>query len=181
DPATEGRFFEDFHLSEEIVHATPRTVGQAEQALYIALTGSRFALTCSDPFARSLGLSAAPLDDWLVFHIVFGRSVPDVSLNAIANVGYADGRFGAFVLPGDTLRARSTVIGLRQTQAGDGGIVYVRTKGINQHDDTVLEFVRWVLVRKRDSDSPAPAPHVPELPQAVSADRLLLPPLDLAA
>jgi 2-methylfumaryl-CoA hydratase len=179
--AGEGRFFEDFRLGEEIVHATPRTVGQGEQALYFALTGSRFPLHSSDPFARSLGLPAAPLDDWLVFHIVFGRTVPDVSLNAVANLGYADGRFGALVFPGDTLSARSTVIGLRQTQAGDGGIVYVRSIGLNQHGAPVLEFVRWVLVRRRDPAGPAPPPCIPELPKAVSADRFLRPQLDLAA
>ena len=85
-----------------------------EPALYTALTNSRFAINSSAEFARALGLPDAPLDDLLVFHIVFGKTVADVSLNAVANLGYADARFGAPVYPGDTLRAASTVIRLKQ-------------------------------------------------------------------
>ena len=50
-------------------------------------------------------MSGATIDDLLAFHIVFGKTVPDISLNAVANLGYADGRFGEPVYPGDTLRA----------------------------------------------------------------------------
>ncbi|HXV25324.1 MAG TPA: MaoC family dehydratase [Alphaproteobacteria bacterium] len=177
--ARHGRFFEDFRPGQEILHATPRTVTAADQALTIALTGSRFALHCADPFARSLGLERAPLDDWLVFNIVFGKTVPDVSLNAVANLGYAEGRFAGFVYPGDTLTARSTVIGLRETRAGDGGIVYVRSQGLNQRGEAVLDYVRWVLVEKRDIAAPAPDPHVPELMKSVPAASIIVPPLDL--
>jgi 2-methylfumaryl-CoA hydratase len=177
----EGRFFEDFRLGEEIRHATPRTVGAADQALAIALTGSRFALHSADTFAQGLGLPRAPLDDWLVFNIVFGKTVPDISLNAVANLGYAEGRFSGFVYPGDTLRARSTVIGLREASAGDSGIVYVRSEGLNQKGETVLSYVRWVLVQKRDAATAAPAATVPELAKAVPAGSLTAPPMDLSA
>ncbi len=176
---TQGRYFEDFRLGEEIVHATPRTLTSADQALTIALTGSRFPLNSADPFAQGLGLPRAPLDDWLVFNIVFGKTVPDISLNAVANLGYADGRFAGFVFPGDTLSARSRVIGLRETSAGDGGVVYVRSEGLNQRGEIVLDYVRWVLVEKRDTGRPAPEPRVPELPKTVPAEALIPPPLDL--
>jgi len=170
-----GRFFEDFHLGQELVHATPRTVGNGEAALYTALTGSRFALQSSDEFARSCGLARAPLDDLLAFHIVFGKTVPDVSLNAIANLGYADGRFLAPVHPGDTLSAVSRVIGLRENANRKSGIVYVRTTGANQRGESVIDYVRWVMVRKRDESSASPASHVPELPDAVAPDQLPIP------
>ena len=75
-----GRFFEDFRLGDVIAHATPRTVTQGDRALYMALYGSRFAVQSSDLFAETIGYSAAPLDDLLVFHIVFGKTVPDLSL-----------------------------------------------------------------------------------------------------
>ncbi len=88
-----GRFFEDFRLGETIRHATPRTVTAADAALYTALYGSRFAVQSSDAFAAALGYPRSPLDDLLVFHVVFGKTVPDISLNAVANLGYADGRF----------------------------------------------------------------------------------------
>ncbi len=170
--STSGNHFEDFHLGQRIVHATPRTLGQGEAALYTALYGSRFALQSSDAFARSLGLARSPLDDLLVFHTVFGKTVPDVSLNAIANLGYAEGVFHGFVLPGTTLVAASDVIGLKENSNRQSGIVYVRT---NAHDETgrlVLSFVRWVMVRKRDTASSIGQTHIPELAACVGSDAL---------
>jgi 2-methylfumaryl-CoA hydratase len=137
-------------------------------ALYTALYGSRFAVQSSDEAARGIGLPAAPVDDLLVFHTVFGKTVADVSLNAVANLGYAGGVFGHPVYPGDTLSARSTVIGLKENSNGETGVVYVRTRGANQNGVPVLDYVRWVMVRKRDPSSPAPDPVVPDLPGAVA-------------
>src|SRR5262245_25876195 len=127
-----GRFFEDFRVGEAITHAPPRTLTPADRAFNIALTGSRHALLCADPFAETCGLKAAPFDPLLVFHIVFGRSVSDISLNAVANLGYAEGRFHELVYPGDTLTAASEVIGLKQNSNGKTGIVWVRTRSENQ-------------------------------------------------
>lgn len=173
--ATSGRFFEDFRLGEEIIHATPRTVGEGDAALYLALTGSRFLLHCDDAFARRQGLPRAPLADLLAFHIVFGKTVPDISLNAIANLGYAEGRFHDFVMPGERLSARSEVIGLRETRNREAGIVWVRTRGF-AGDRLVLDYVRWVMVRKRDPNSAPAATRLPELRPFVPADELVLPP-----
>jgi 2-methylfumaryl-CoA hydratase len=171
-----GNFFEDFRLGQELVHATPRTVSMGDVALYTALTGSRFALQSSDAFARACGLPSAPLDDLLVFHVVFGKTVPDISLNAVANLGYADCRFLAPVYPGDTLGARSAVIGLRENANRKSGVVYARSTGTNQRGETVVDYVRWVMVRKRDEAAPAPDPVVPELPNVVAAEALAVPP-----
>ena len=66
--ARAGNFFEDFRVGQEIRHATPRTIGEGDAALYLALTGSRFLQHCSDPFARANGLPRAPVDDLLAFH-----------------------------------------------------------------------------------------------------------------
>ncbi len=145
-----GNFFEDFKLGQTLRHATPRTVTSGEVALYTALTGQRAAILSSDEFAKRCGLPRAPVDPLLVFHIVFGKTVPDVSLNAVANLGYAEGRFLEQVYPGDTLRAESDVIGLKENSNKKTGVVYVRTRGINQHGNPVLEYVRWVMVNKRD-------------------------------
>lgn len=172
---TAGRFFEDFALGEEIIHPIPRTVTEGDVALYTALTGARFALNSADSFARALGYPRAPIDDILLFHIVFGKTVPDISLNAVANLGYAAGRFCWPVYPGDTLRASSRVIGLKQNSDGKTGIVYVQSTGRNQDDETVLDYVRWVMVRKRDPESPAPETVLPDLPKAVAREDLVLP------
>lgn len=167
-----GNFFEDFSVGQVLRHATPRTLTAGDAALYTALYGGRFAVQSSDEFARALGYPRAPLDDLLVFHMVFGKTVPDISLNAVANLGYAECVFHAPVFPGDTLSAESEVIGLRETSNGKAGIVYVRSTGRNQEGRTVLDYVRWVMVRKRDGDAPAPQPVVPDLQQAVEAGRL---------
>jgi 2-methylfumaryl-CoA hydratase len=170
-----GNFFEDFRLGQVLEHATPRTLTQGDQAVYLALTGSRFALQCSDEFSRALGLRRAPIDDLLAFHIVFGKTVHDVSLNAVANLGYAAGVFGAFLYPGDTVTARSEVIGLKENTNGETGIVYVRSQGLNQRGEKIVDYVRWVMVKKRDAASPAPAPHVPKLPETVAPDAIVVP------
>jgi len=170
-----GNFFEDFAVGQEIVHATPRTVTEGEVALYTALFGGRFAVTSSDPFAVDVGLDGAPIDSMLAFHVVFGKTVPDISLNAIANLGYANGRFGVPVYPGDTLSTTSTVIGVKENKDGKTGVVYVRSIGVNQVGDMVLDYVRWVMVRKNVLDAPAPDVIVPELVTAVPVEDLYVP------
>jgi 2-methylfumaryl-CoA hydratase len=176
-----GNHFEDFHVGQLIRHATPRTITAGDVALYGALYGTRFAVQSSDVFARDIGYRHAPVDDFLVFNIVFGKTVPDISLNAVANLGYAAGRFLAPVYPGDTLQAVSEVIGLRQNSDGKAGVVYVRSTGLKQDGTEVVDYVRWVMVRKRSPGSEAPEPHVPKLPPALHADALgdAVPPLDL--
>lgn len=171
-----GNFFEDFTPGQQIVHATPRTLTEADAALNIALTGSRHALFSADSFAQDCGLSSAPIDPLLVFHTVFGKTVPDISLNAVANLGYAEGRFLAPVYAGDTLSAVSEVIGLKANSNGKTGVVTVRTTGFNQDDEPVLTYVRWVMVNKRDAaaattDSPPITPK-----NVVPTNELMLPP-----
>ena len=170
-----GRYFEDFRPGQILNHATPRTVSDGDAALTLALSGGRHALFSSAPFARSCGLAPAPLDPLLVFHVVFGKTVPDISLNAVANLGYAQGRFLASVHSGDTLSASSEVLGVKETSNGKTGVVYVRTTGINQYGLPVLSYVRWVLVRKRDAASPAPADSAPRTAACVPAADLVVP------
>lgn len=170
-----GRFFEDYRLGETIVHAVPRTVSGGERALYHALYPARHALASSDAFAVACGLPQSPVDELLAFHVVFGKTVPDISLNAVANLGYAEGRWLLPVHAGDTLRSESTVIGLKENSNGKSGVVYVRSRGINQRGETVIEYVRWVMVKKRDAGAAAPEAVVPELASAVAAEALVVP------
>jgi 2-methylfumaryl-CoA hydratase len=170
-----GRFFEDYSIGQVIEHAVPRTVSGGERALYHALYPARHALYSSDEFARACGLPASPLDDLAAFHVVFGKTVPDVSLNAVANLGYAEGRWLKPVYAGDTLRSSSEVIGLKQNSNGRTGVVYVRTTGTNQNGETVMEYCRWVMVRKKDLDAPAPETVMPELKSVLAAEDLVIP------
>ncbi|MBV8487174.1 MAG: MaoC family dehydratase, partial [Planctomycetaceae bacterium] len=170
-----GNFFEDFRMGQRIVHVTPRTVTAGDIALYTALYGTRFAVNSSAAFAASLGLPEAPLDDLLAFNVVFGKTVPDISLNAIANLGYAAGRFGVPLYCGDTVSTSSTVIGLKQNKDGQTGVVYVRSTGVNQRGEMVVDYCRWVMVRKKDLSAKAPEAVIPDLPQAVDPADLLVP------
>lgn len=161
-----GRFFEDFIVGDVIRHATPRTVTLGDLALNQALYGNRYAVQSSDAFAQGLGYPRSPVDDLVTFHVVFGKTVPDVSLNAFANLGYAAGRFLSPVYPGDTLASTSEVIGVRPTSKGDAGVVWVRTRGTRANGELVLDYVRWVLVRVQGG-RPLPDPVVPSLPAVV--------------
>ena len=176
-----GNYFEDFQLGQELIHATPRTLTPGDSSLYTALYGNRFAVQSSDHFARAIGLPGAPVDDLLLFHVVFGKTVPDISLNAVANLGYAQGRFGSPVYAGDTVSTVSEVIGLKQNSDGKTGNVYVRSTGRNQRGEMVLDYCRWVMVRKRDRAAAAGEPVIPDLPQVVATDELVITPeLDLS-
>ena len=167
-----GNFFEDFRLGQQIRHATPRTVTLGDVALYNGLFGPRFVVQSSDVFAAKIGYPRSPLDDLVVFHMVFGKTVPDISLNAVANLGYADCRFLKPVYAGDTLSAVSEVIGLKENSNKKTGIVYVRSRGFNQHGEVVLDYARWVMVRKRDEGAAAHGDLVPALPKSVEPSQL---------
>lgn len=165
----DGNHFEDFRLGQTIRHGTPRTLTDGDASVYIALTGSRSAAASADTVARGIGLARRPIEDLLVFNMAFGKTVPDVSLNAVANLGYAECRFLKPVYAGTTISCRSEVIGLRETSGGRAGIVYVRSTCVDEADVPVLEWVRWVLVSKRDVGRAAPAPCVPELRASLDA------------
>src|SRR3954447_4338531 len=173
-----GNFFEDFTVGQVIQHATPRTITEGDRALYGAIYPTRFAVPSSAEFAGSVGLSPAPVEDLIGFHIAFGKTVPDVSLNAIANLGYAECRFHRPVVPGDTISTQSEVIGLKQNSNGKSGVVYVRSTATDQHGEVVLEWARWVMVHRRTpaaEGEAAPEAVLPELAPAVAADDLVVP------
>ena len=170
-----GFFFEDFSVGQVIRHATPRTLTDGDRALYTALYPTRFALPSSDAFAQGCGLPRSPLEDLIGFHVAFGKTVPDISLNAVANLGYAECRFLKPLYPGDTLSTETEIIGLKQNSNGKSGVVYVRSVASTADGEKALEWVRWVMVRKNDPDAPAPEPLVPELAKAVAAEDLVIP------
>ncbi len=170
-----GNYFEDFTLGQVFRHATPRTITDGDIALYTGLYGGRFAVQSSAEFAKSVGYVGQPVDDLLAFHIAFGKTVPEVSLNAVANLGYAEGIFGVPVYAGDTITTRSEVIGLKENSNGKTGVVYVRSIATKQTGETVVDYKRWVMVNKKDAGTPPPEASVPELKSAVDAADLMLP------
>ena len=171
----DGYFFEDYRLGHHFYPATPRTITAGDVALYIALTGARQPLHCAETVAQALGYPQCPIDDVLVFHIAFGKTVPDISYNAVANLGYADCRFLAPVYVGDTLRCETQIIGLKENSSRKTGVVYVRSNAFNQHDENVLSWARWVMVHKRDPAADCEAASIPDFPQSVAPDKLISP------
>jgi 2-methylfumaryl-CoA hydratase len=171
----DGWFFEDYALGRRYGHPTPRTITAGDCALYLALTGSRSTVHCAEPVAKALGHPSCPVDDLLVFHIAFGKTVHDISYNAVANLGYANLRFLEPVYVGDTLRSQSEVIGLKQNSNGQSGVVYVGSRALNQHGREVLSWARWVMVAKRDAAAPAPSTVIPALGREVAPSALSVP------
>jgi len=170
-----GNFFEDFELGQVIEHATPRTITEGDRAVYGSLYPTRFSIPSSSAFAATCGLSGAPVEELIGFHIAFGKTVPDISLNAVANLGYAECRFHRPLVAGDTLRTSSEVIGLKENSNGRSGVVYVRSTAVDQHGAVAIDWARWVMVHKRDHSTPAPETTVPELAKSVAADDLVIP------
>jgi 2-methylfumaryl-CoA hydratase len=168
DRPLDGYFFEDFAVGRRFRHATPRTATEGDASVYIALTGARQPVHCSAPLARAMGHRACPLDDLLVFNIAFGKTVPDISYNAVANLGYSDVRFIAPVYAGDTLACESEVIGVKANSSGKNGVVYVRSRAVNQDGAEVLTWVRWVMVSAREK-ADARIAAIPDLPSQVPA------------
>ena len=174
---SEGNFFEDFELGQTLTHGVPRTITEGDASLYLALTGSRYPLFCAQTVAASVGFENTPLDNLLVFHIAFGKSVNDISLNAVANLGYAEVSFNIPCYAGDTLSVTSKVIGLKENSNGKTGVVYVHSSALNQHDEVVVSWKRWVMVHKKDKNSKTKNPYnqLPELKQQVDFKQQNLP------
>jgi 2-methylfumaryl-CoA hydratase len=162
---TNGFFFEDYAVGQHFKHATPRTITSGDSAMYIALTGARQPLHCAATVAQALGYADTPVDDLLVFHIAFGKTVPDISYNAVANLGYADCQFFRAVFVGDTIRCETEIVGLKQNSSGKTGVVYVRSHAFNQHDQPVVTWARWVMVHRRKEAHNVYAPNEEIAPQ----------------
>ena len=168
-----GNFFEDFSMGQKISHATPRTITLGDCSLYTALYGSRYALHSSNEFAKQLALEESPVDDFLLFNIAFGKTVPDISLNAIANLGYAECKFLKPAYPGDTITSHSEVIGLKENSNGDNGVVYVHSTGLNQKNEAVIDYKRWVMVRKKNKSLPKIESVIPKLNSEVTKEEVI--------
>jgi len=171
-----GNYFEDFSIGQKIIHPLPRTISDGDVSLYIAFTGSRFAIHSSDILAKEIGFKKRPIDDILMFHLTFGKSVQDISLNAIANLGYAEISFPTPVYVGDTISMTSTIIGLKENSNGKSGVVYVHSIGVDQDNKEVLNFKRWVMVHKKNHNERSNINIVPTFENATPiVDKLNIP------
>ncbi|MBT3826296.1 MAG: hypothetical protein HOF49_00500 [Nitrosomonadales bacterium] len=147
-----GNFLEDFQQGDIIYHAMPRTITSGDASMFLGLTGTRYPLFCAKNFANSLGFESTPIDDILLFNIAFSRTVQDISLNAVANLGYAEVIFHSPVFFGDTISSKSEIIGIKENSNKTNGIVYVHSSSFNQQNKMVLSWKRWVMIPKKDKN-----------------------------
>jgi acyl dehydratase len=145
---SKGHVFEDFSVGQTFDHHWGRTVHESDNALFGSLTLHYTPLYLNDVYARALGHAAAIINPYLVFLIVFGLSVEDLSEAGIAFLGVDDLTFHDEVRPGDTLTARSTVRALRRSTSHSGaGIATWHTEGYRDDQRRVIDFTRTNLIK----------------------------------
>ena len=145
-----GRYLEQFTVGEVIDHWPGRTVTEADDMLFCMLTMNHHPLHNDARYAASTQFGRQVVAGPLIYSLVFGMTVPVVSGKAIANLATTDMQHARPVFHGDTLYARTEVLEVRESKSQpDRGIVTVKTQGLNQDADVVLEFTRAVMVPKR--------------------------------
>ena len=146
---TYGRYFEEFTLGQEFRHWPGRTITEADCTWFALLTMNQHPLHSDAHYAGTYTQHAQRVVlGPLVFSVVIGMTVADVSGRAIANLQVDRLVHAKPTFIGDTLYARSTVTALRESRQADRGIVTVDTVGINQRGDQVCSYTRSVLVPK---------------------------------
>ena len=146
----EGRFLEDFVVGDVYEHAHGRTITQTDNTWFSLLTNNPHDIHSNADYASRTEFGKPLVVSTLTLAIVTGLSVPDVSQNAVANLGWDDVKLTAPVFAGDTLYASSEVLQVRPSKSRPGqGLVRVRTTGRNQRDETVITYERTVLVYAR--------------------------------
>jgi acyl dehydratase len=149
--STFGNYFEDFEVACKIKHALSKTIFESDNNLFSLLTMNHHPVHLNQDYANGQQHGKILVVGTLVFSLVVGMTVPDISGKAIANLNYENIMHNGPVFVGDTLYAETEVLSVRESKSKrDRGIVYVETKAYNQNNDLVLTFRRNVLVPKRN-------------------------------
>ena len=149
-PGWRGRFFEDFEVGDVYEHPLGRTVLPVDNSWFTLLTQNTAPLHFDHEYARRTEFGKPLVNSTLTLALVAGQSVTDVSQNVFANLGWEKVTLPNPVFEGDTIRSRSTVEAARESKSRPGlGVVTVKTTGVKQTDEVVIEFTRTLLVYKR--------------------------------
>ncbi len=149
-----GLYYEDFIEGEEIHHALSKTIFESDNNLFSLITMNYHPLHTNIDYAQKSQHGQILVVGTLVFSLVVGLTVPDISGKAIANLGYEDVKHLAPVFINDTIYAKTRIISKRESKTKpDRGIVYVETIGYNQNGIDVISFKRNVLIKKREYDT----------------------------
>lgn len=146
-----GLYYEDFVVGEEIKHALSKTIFESDNNFFSLITMNHHPVHINVDYASNNQHGTILVVGTLVFSLVVGMTVPDISGKAIANLGYESIKHLAPTFVGDTLYARTTILDKRESQSkNDRGIIYVETVGYNQRGEDVISFRRNVLVKKQN-------------------------------
>lgn len=146
-----GLYFEEFEVGSVIKHALSKTIFESDNNFFSLMTMNHHPVHTNVDYASHNQHGQVLVVGTLVFSLVVGMTVPDVSGKAIANLGYESIKHLAPTFVGDTIYARTKILDKRDSKTkGDRGIVYVETIGYNQRGEDVISFRRNVLVKKQN-------------------------------
>ena len=147
-----GRFLEDFEVGDTFRSRLGRTITETDNVWFTCLTMNTNQMHFNREFAARTEFGQPLVVSTLTLAVVIGLSVADTSENAVANLGWSDIRLPKPVFAGDTLWAESEVTAVRESQSRPScGIVSIRTRGVNQRAEVVIEFSRSFMVFSSDA------------------------------
>jgi itaconyl-CoA hydratase len=169
-PPSPGRYFEDLAVGDVYQHALGRTISEADNTWFTLLTMNTNQNHFNADFASRAPYGRLIVNSGLTVAIVLGQSVADLSQTGIANLGWTEIVLSHPVFVGDTLYSESIVLAKRGSASRPyAGIITARTRGLNQHGDECISWIRTVMVYKRD------APHDKDYFPAAKTGPLTLP------
>lgn len=149
-PGWQGRYFEDFEVGDIYEHRLGRTITETDNTWFTLLTMNTNPIHVDRHFSKDTPFGKPLVNSCLTLSLVVGISVSDISENAIANLGWTDVNLPNPVFEGDTIYARSEVLGKRESASRpNAGIVDVRSEGFKQTGEIVIEYKRTFMVYKR--------------------------------
>jgi itaconyl-CoA hydratase len=147
-----GRFFEDFEVGDVFRSRLGRTVTETDNVWFTCLTLNTNQNHFNDEFSKGTPFGKPLVNSTFTLALITGLTVPDTSENATANLAWTDISLPKPVYVGDTLWAETEVTGLRESKSRPNvGIVSIRSRGINQRQEVVIEFKRTFMIYKRDA------------------------------
>jgi acyl dehydratase len=159
------RYYEDFDVGAVFRSHLGRTITETENTWFTCVTMNTNQVHFNAEYAARTEFGRPLVVSTLTLAIVLGLSVRDTSENAAANLGWGDIILAAPVFAGDTLWSESEVLETRASRSRPScGIVSIRTRGINQRREVVLEFTRTFMVFRRGAaelSDPFPIPEQP--------------------
>jgi itaconyl-CoA hydratase len=145
-----GRVFEDFEIGDVYEHPLGRTIIAADNVWFTCLTMNTNPIHFDAEYASRTEFGKPLVNSCFTLALVTGQSVTDLTVNAVANLGWDEVKLPHPVFEGDTIRSKSEVLEIRESKSRpNAGIVRVKTTGMNQQGVPVIEFTRTFLIWKR--------------------------------